>query len=58
MPLWRKDIQYDFLRHVFEDDKKVFHKASDKSTATPSLTSTSTPWPRAASAARSLRTSC
>ncbi|KAF2405642.1 hypothetical protein EJ06DRAFT_552994 [Trichodelitschia bisporula] len=29
MPLWRKDIQYDFLKMVFEDDKPVFHKASD-----------------------------
>lgn len=23
-PLWRKDIQYDFLKAVFDDDKKVF----------------------------------
>ena len=23
-PLWRKDIQYDFLRSVFADDQKVF----------------------------------
>lgn len=23
-PLWRKDIQYDFLKCIFEDDKKVF----------------------------------
>lgn len=23
-PLWRKDIQYDFLKTVFEDEKKVF----------------------------------
>ncbi|KAI5924765.1 hypothetical protein F4810DRAFT_700538 [Camillea tinctor] len=23
-PLWRKDIQYDFLRAVFDDDTKVF----------------------------------
>lgn len=30
-PLWRKDIQYDFLKYVFEDDQKVFHKVSDKS---------------------------
>lgn len=29
-PLWRRDIQYDFLKYVFEDEKKVFHKASDK----------------------------
>lgn len=26
VPLWRKDIQYDFLKQVFEDDKKVFTK--------------------------------
>lgn len=31
VPLWRKDIQYDFLKYVFEDEKKVFHKVSDKS---------------------------
>jgi Ino eighty subunit 1 len=31
VPLWRKDIQFDFLKYVFEDDKKVFHKVSDKS---------------------------
>jgi Ino eighty subunit 1 len=31
VPLWRKDIQYDFLKYVFEDEKKAFHKASDKS---------------------------
>lgn len=30
IPLWRKDIQYDFLRYVFEDDKRVFTKYSDK----------------------------
>ncbi|KAF2280881.1 ino eighty subunit 1 [Westerdykella ornata] len=29
IPLWRKDIQYDFLRYVFEDDKRVFHKVTD-----------------------------
>lgn len=29
IPLWRKDIQYAFLRAVFEDQKKVFTKASD-----------------------------
>jgi Ino eighty subunit 1 len=23
-PLWRKDIQYDFLKLIFENDKKVF----------------------------------
>ncbi|CAI6341765.1 unnamed protein product [Periconia digitata] len=26
VPLWRKDIQYDFLKQVFEDDQKVFTK--------------------------------
>lgn len=31
VPLWRKDIQYDFLTYIFSDDKKVFHKASDDS---------------------------
>lgn len=29
IPLWRKDIQYDFLRFVFEDQERVFHKMSD-----------------------------
>jgi Ino eighty subunit 1 len=29
IPLWRKDIQYDFLRYVFEDQNRVFHKVSD-----------------------------
>lgn len=29
IPLWRKDIQFDFLRYVFEDQQKVFHKVSD-----------------------------
>lgn len=29
VPLWRKDIQYDFLKLVFENDQKVFHKVSD-----------------------------
>ena len=29
VPLWRKDIQFDFLQYVFLDDKPVFHKASD-----------------------------
>ncbi|KAI9713015.1 MAG: hypothetical protein M1828_001489 [Chrysothrix sp. TS-e1954] len=28
-PLWRKDIQFLFLRMVFEDDHRVFTKASD-----------------------------
>ena len=31
IPLWRKDIQLEFLRCVFEDDKKVFTMPSDKS---------------------------
>ncbi|KAF2098502.1 hypothetical protein NA57DRAFT_39625 [Rhizodiscina lignyota] len=31
VPLWRKDIQYDFLKYVFEDDKKAFTKVSDSS---------------------------
>ncbi|KAF1965763.1 ino eighty subunit 1 [Bimuria novae-zelandiae CBS 107.79] len=26
IPLWRKDIQYDFLRYVFDDEQKVFSK--------------------------------
>jgi Ino eighty subunit 1 len=29
IPLWRKDIQYDFLKLVFEDDQKVFTKQSE-----------------------------
>lgn len=29
IPLWRKDIQFDFLQNVFRDDKPVFHKVSD-----------------------------
>jgi Ino eighty subunit 1 len=29
IPLWRKDIQYDFLKLVFEDDKTVFTKQSE-----------------------------
>ncbi|KAL5114766.1 hypothetical protein ACEQ8H_007328 [Pleosporales sp. CAS-2024a] len=29
IPLWRKDIQYDFLKLVFEDDKAVFTKQSE-----------------------------
>lgn len=28
-PLWRKDIQYDFLRAVFDNDKKVFTNSYD-----------------------------
>jgi len=31
VPLWRRDIQYDFLKYVFEDEQKVFHKVSDGS---------------------------
>jgi Ino eighty subunit 1 len=29
VPLWRKDIQYDFLDIVFKDDKRVFSRYSD-----------------------------
>lgn len=29
IPLWRKDIQYDFLKLVFEDDQAVFTKQSE-----------------------------
>lgn len=29
IPLWRKDIQFAFLRAVFEDETPVFTKASD-----------------------------
>lgn len=28
IPLWRKDIQYRFLRYVFEDERRVFTMAS------------------------------
>lgn len=28
-PLWRKDIQYDFLRSVFDNEKKVFSNSYD-----------------------------
>ncbi|KAJ4370375.1 hypothetical protein N0V83_004893 [Neocucurbitaria cava] len=31
IPLWRKDIQFDFLKLVFEDEQRVFTKQSDKS---------------------------
>ena len=31
VPLWRKDIQYDFLQLVFDNDQKVFTRYSDKS---------------------------
>lgn len=29
-PLWRKDIQYDFLRLIFEDDNAVFTNSYDE----------------------------
>jgi len=32
IPLWRKDIQFDFLKLVFEDDKPVFTKQSEPQT--------------------------
>nr|POF18043.1 ino eighty subunit 1 [Quercus suber] len=32
IPLWRKDIQYDFLCRVFHDDTRCFTKASDGTT--------------------------
>ena len=32
IPLWRKDIQFLFLRTVFEDQTAVFTKASDETT--------------------------
>jgi Ino eighty subunit 1 len=28
-PLWRKDIQYDFLKLIFDDDKQVFTNSYD-----------------------------
>lgn len=28
-PLWRKDIQYDFLKFIFEDDNEVFTNSYD-----------------------------
>lgn len=31
VPLWRKDIQYEFLQAVFDDDKPVFTRISDAS---------------------------
>ncbi|KAL6708712.1 hypothetical protein ACN47E_002408 [Coniothyrium glycines] len=31
IPLWRKDIQFDFLKLVFEDEQRVFTKQSDSS---------------------------
>lgn len=31
IPLWRKDIQFDFLKLVFEDEKRVFTKQGDAS---------------------------
>jgi len=30
IPLWRKDIQYDFLHLVFYDEKRCFTKYSDR----------------------------
>jgi Ino eighty subunit 1 len=30
IPLWRKDIQYDFLRHVLRDETKCFTKYSEQ----------------------------
>jgi Ino eighty subunit 1 len=30
IPLWRKDIQYDFLRHVLRDGTKCFTKYSEQ----------------------------
>jgi len=30
VPLWRKDIQYDFLQLVFGDEQRVFTQYSDK----------------------------
>lgn len=32
IPLWRKDIQYDFLKLVFEDEQPVFTKQSEPQT--------------------------
>lgn len=32
IPLWRKDIQFDFLKLVFEDENRVFTKHNDDST--------------------------
>lgn len=32
VPLWRKDIQYEFLRTVFDDEKPVFTRISDGKT--------------------------
>ena len=34
IPLWRKDIQYDFLKYVFEDDQKVFTRTDGAKDAT------------------------
>lgn len=31
-PLWRKDIQYDFLKHVFEDDTACFTNSYEPQT--------------------------
>ncbi|KAI1813567.1 hypothetical protein GGS20DRAFT_553064 [Poronia punctata] len=32
-PLWRRDIQYDFLRAVFDDDTKVFTNSYEPNTS-------------------------
>lgn len=32
VPLWRKDIQYEFLKLVFEDETKAFTQYSDRTT--------------------------
>ncbi|TKX26126.1 hypothetical protein C1H76_1478 [Elsinoe australis] len=31
VPLWRKDIQYEFLQAIFEDQNKCFTRVSDRS---------------------------
>lgn len=31
-PLWRKDIQYDFLKAIFDDEKKVFTNSYEPET--------------------------
>jgi Ino eighty subunit 1 len=31
-PLWRKDIQFDFLKAIFDDEKKVFTNSYDPDT--------------------------
>ena len=32
IPLWRKDIQFEFLRHVFENQKPVFSNSYEEKT--------------------------